>query len=697
MDIIVNFLVRISLLTSDSKLDGDQRLQRRSIDLFRRTLDMFGESVVLRSIYFEKVFSMCSSSDESVQSDSTPTYINASDKKSKYKPGKIVKGGNKVSTKLGTGWSKQTGAKLVSPASDTNEQSTPMNIPLPLLLTCLDLFIALLERAPNNNFITANSNKVMEIISACFNHTSEKDGEMQVKLKRFIFLMFYIDYGRASFPLLNHLKVLIELSLVTSDESVNDDLTGNKTGKSNIICSNASMENANADNKEKKTALEDDDSKFSSGDAGTSTEIFQSYFILQVLEEVFETRKCPEFIENFKSSLLSLAQTLTKNHLHHVALNSKCINSVQSRGNGLQQVLSTPVIGIIEEACSCTTQLTCIESIVEREHKLVSHVSLTTLLKSLISCIRILGSSSVPYSFTEARKSYFQILSNILDLSDNIPLLTTAVGIIGNWMISGGGPMTHKERNSFLWKMTAFDNRGMPEAPTQALVSIVSRMVISLHNTCRNTIKADNKGSDILLGRSLMASLLCADSSVRIKLFELYGTFDETQEDSKMEKSSIETTGLPDRSPVDILWQLLHSDWEGLGMRLWILVFVECFILTMDHEGGVLSSSDNTLPNSQSNSSSSSLNKNDMVNIFPPKPTLQVIGPIFTCEKNDESSCLDNQISLDAFGSILRDFFHIISTEKLSSNSGMGRLLSSLRELSHGSKYARHFMFSFQI
>ena len=219
--------------------------------------------------------------------------------------------------------------------------------------------------------------------------------------------------------------------------------------------------------------------------------------------------------------------------------------------------------------------------------------------------------------------------------------------------------MTHKERNSFLWKMTALDNRGMPEAPTQVLVNIVSRMVISLHNTCKNTIKADNKGSDMLLGRSLMASIVCADSDTRMKLFELYGTFEKAREDNK--KISIGITGLPDRSPVDVLWQLLHSDWEGLAMRLWILVFVECFILITHHKGGVISTSDDdtnksTLPSLQGNE--------------------QLVPEIKDI----------NNLNLEAFGSGLRDFLSIISSEKSSSSSGMGPILNALRELSHGSK-----------
>ena len=645
MDIIVNFLIRISLLTSDSKSDGDQRLQKRSLDLFRRALDMFGESIVIRPIYFEKVFSMCNGSDELAQHEPISIYATSSEKKSNDK---FVKGSEK-----------QTGTK-----SDSNEQST--SIPVPLLLTSLDLFIMLLEHTPKNNFITTNSSKVMEIISACFNHTSEIDGEMQVKLKRFILLMFSIDHGRASFSLINHLKMLMELSLTSGDDS-NDDAA---VRKPDINDSNVTTENKSTGNKEKKKGGEDYDSKISSGDAGTTTEKFKSYFILQVVEEILETRKGPEFIENFTSTFLDLAQKLTKNHLQNVALNSKCINSVQSRGNGLQQVLSTPVIGIMEEACSFTNQHTSIELICEREYKEVAHAPLTTLIKSLISCVRIIGSSSVPYSFTEARKSYFQILSNILDLSDNIPLLITAVGIVGNWMILGGGPMTHKERNSFLWKMTAFDNRGMSEAPTQVLVNIVSRMVISLHETCKNTIKVDNKGSDMLLGRSLMACIVCADSDTRLKLFDLYGNFEKDREDTKLdEKTSIDITGLPDRSPVDVLWQLLHSDWEGLAMRLWIVVFVECFLLITHHEGGVISTIDKPY---------SCMMEDDTT-----KSTLPAL------QGNDQSMSETkevNKTSLEAFGSRLRDFLSIISSEKSSSSSGMGPVLNALRELSHGSK-----------
>ena len=82
---------------------------------------------------------------------------------------------------------------------------------------------------------------------------------------------------------------------------------------------------------------------------------------------------------------------------------------------------------------------------------------------------------------------------------------------------------------------------------------------------------------EMLIGRSLVACLLTANNSLRELLLSHFvsrvalGSGDS-------QNTMLETEGIPRRTPAALLWQLFHSDFEGLGGRNWIVLFVEILL-----------------------------------------------------------------------------------------------------------------------
>jgi hypothetical protein len=77
----------------------------------------------------------------------------------------------------------------------------------------------------------------------------------------------------------------------------------------------------------------------------------------------------------------------------------------------------------------------------------------------------------------------------------------------------------------------------------------------------------------------LVACLLTANRSLRDTLLSLY--ISQTS-DVGEEQASISPAGeIPIRGPVELLWQLFHSDFEGLGGRNWDVLFVELLLTSI--------------------------------------------------------------------------------------------------------------------
>jgi len=85
--------------------------------------------------------------------------------------------------------------------------------------------------------------------------------------------------------------------------------------------------------------------------------------------------------------------------------------------------------------------------------------------------------------------------------------------------------------------------------------------------------------------------------SIRETFFSLFATQKFISSKKTLEELSaiaedistnkISEAGVPGRTPLDVLTQLLYTDWEGCGSRYWLVVCVDLMLATGLHSGGV--------------------------------------------------------------------------------------------------------------
>lgn len=253
-----------------------------------------------------------------------------------------------------------------------------------------------------------------------------------------------------------------------------------------------------------------------------------------------------------------------------------------------------------------------------------------TAVTALIICMRLLAESSIPYTFSLKRQSFFSILETILDTSNNIMILTSCVAVIHSWITDKCDcPMTSTEIVSFIGKMTQLDPRCLSDSAAQPLYELVANAVSFLCRCQKSSLKTvscgrsgdeDLKSSlavpttiekeerdlsqNYLISRVLVAAQMCANAVVRFSALLVIGAqhrldFDGAQNNHSTDPLS-RFGSISGRSPVDILSQLFSRDSEGVGSRYWIAVFVDLLIAISDHTGNLelvtYNTSDSTNP-----------------------------------------------------------------------------------------------------
>lgn len=449
------------------------------------------------------------------------------------------------------------------PSSGTQSPDDSKTVSSSLLLACLDIFIVLVHLAPRNSFLKRNSDKVTAILAPCFARVRTEDDYNGIRQKLRDFLLPVLANEEQKIlddVAIFRVKVLLETLIIETD------------GFDVIPPSTPSSEQKGsrdrpASHQEKK--------------AGGSC---LAHFSVAIIEEASESS--PSIVETFSSSLLGLAEKLCAKHLQDAASNQRQGNLYPKQGGKSRfcQKRFSPVAGIIESACSPISIPDVIHSAAKTSVGAMETdwskqiPTIGTALRSLTACLRLLGSSSIPFSFSQNRTTLFRILSNILDSSDNVQVIMTAVSIVRKWLLAGTshGPFTSKEWRSFLSKLTSFDFNGLPDIALQPIADMVAGTVIDLHSQYaankqepRRLLDELSEDNDISLGRALVACSINANSRIRSLILQLFC-------DSR---TGDEASGcFRERSPLDILWQLAHSDFNGLGSRMWTIVFVEVLL-----------------------------------------------------------------------------------------------------------------------
>jgi hypothetical protein len=394
-DTIVNFLIRINLLVAESKGDtlSHNSLAERALNLFKKGLFRWSGKCTIQAAYFDKVLSMCQN-EPSVFSETEPQ----AHYEKKAKDGKSKgKARNKASSK-----SNNTTKSTTPSGSSTHTKSTEevKFVSSSLLVACLDIFIAILEGASHNTFLLDNSPLVVSILSSCFARASKLEyGNIRIRLEKFLKHTFSVRRVLTEHAL-SSIRLLMERSILESTFSV-----GHIHG----------TEGETTTKKAPSGILEKLVPNRIGGDCS-------ALFILRVIEHAYLINV--EFIEQFTGCLLSLAQKLAKEHLREAALNGRVTTpKMQQKGvAAFRQVQATPVLGILHQACGDSftrgspvasgTKKKIVDDGISRSLKNVTELG--SSFCSLIVCLRLVSSSSLPYSFTESRQNLLHIISNIL-------------------------------------------------------------------------------------------------------------------------------------------------------------------------------------------------------------------------------------------------------------------------------------------
>lgn len=409
-----------------------------------------------------------------------------------------------------------------------------------MLYSCVEVLTTMID-AGMLDFFTINSGLMNKIANVCFLNARD-DLLLRTRLRSFI----------SSAGTTPSLTALVAVSL---EKILLDATAEQKKGSSNRTSDQTSK--AASRSRDKNTPLDD-----------SIVALSYALFALELIDEL--CRKHVDFRRRIGSTVLSLAGLLTKNHLLEAAAKQRQGSSCAPRTAASGIMHHTPTKGILEQACTKESSTGTPPGGRSRSTK--ENAESSDLVRALYFSLAIFENSDTPYLFTQDRKVLVHILSSILDSSDNVLLLMMSTRFVGKWLLSDstGIPVTVKERNSLLWKLSSFDSRCLPDdVAAQPLADLVRYFVSS--------VSPSGHGDGLVFGRSLIACLLHANEPARQEVFSIY--LDKRKPPMEIQ--------LPDpngddskRNPscLDVLWRLLHGDYEGLGGRFWVVVFVEALL-----------------------------------------------------------------------------------------------------------------------
>lgn len=296
-------------------------------------------------------------------------------------------------------------------------------------------------------------------------------------------------------------------------------------------------------------------------------------FLLEVLRALSELCvKRETFCLRLAYSLLALGAAISKNHLAEAAAKQRQGSSSPSRTSTVGSMYHTPTVGILEVALQFENSESA--RLQANRHRTGKDATVSTGTGEYVECLLIILSTvertDLPMTFTSERKMFVQLIGGLLDGSDSVHLLSLATRIIGKWLVSGpsSSPLTVKEKHSFLWRLSSFDSKLLPDdLASQPLVDLVAFLIQKLPPSF-----GSGDGDDLVYGRSLVACLLNANVEKRQHLLALYL---RPIVHRQMESRPLDE---PKLSYLDVLWRVLHSDFEGLGGRHWAVVFVEALL-----------------------------------------------------------------------------------------------------------------------
>lgn len=553
----------MEILLADTKLEASTKmLHEKTLHLLRLLLRT-RQSCVILPLYFEKVISM--------YAEETPTNKSSS-----------------WDTKENRIGEKSTQRAVSKPSSSkTRDDSKPVSPAL--LLACLEIFTILVVEAPRNSFMVDNAQVVMDILEPCFDRIRQIDSiKIRKKLKDFVIELIKSKFGDTDYAgVVQHIKVLLESLL---DVDVLDGATGSWA---------ESLSGKDSVRREDRRSKEQLESSTESENPCRSYIIFFSLDIIMEISTIY-----PHFVRSFSGTLVALVNKLVERHLQGItSLQPQGgVSSLAGRVSSQQHKQATSTCGILQEAYNVCKKPTDIQKVGETVHVgagwlQVSDISIA--IRSVIKCLQLISMSDIPFHFTQTRSSFMKILGSILDNSDNIFLLLSVTGIVGNWLAltDGRTPLAYKEKVAFLRKISVLDCRPLSAIVAQLLGDLVGNIMISIANQGISKVFPENdqpiKGTpkielkaerslhcfetpQKMFRRLLVSCLLNANRLVRKRALLLLVTkADKLNDALNLARSGERKVVLSGRNLFDVLLQLLSNDYEGVSARFWPMIFVE--------------------------------------------------------------------------------------------------------------------------
>ncbi|KAL7534798.1 hypothetical protein ACHAXR_010621, partial [Thalassiosira sp. AJA248-18] len=329
-------------------------------------------------------------------------------------------------------------------------------------------------------------------------------------------------------------------------------------------------------------------------------------FAISVIEKV-------DFIAPFLGSLAVAAEEIAKEHVKEASGKSSNSSMQQMSENGIHRLSATPTLGVFDEACAFGFKPPSIGKDVHvtnggyKNQIIIETETLGVPLGSLIASMRLLGSSDSLFTFSSTRKTFMKVLRTILDSSDSLPVLLTAVSIIGKWLMSDiqQMPLTKSEREGFLWQLSFLDFQSLSETSSQALGDMICCVVLTAYGHDPSIIQESIRFDESLTSNGIAHShkhrdrvvkeetfqklfsfgLLSANPHVRSLTMAIFSTqlSDCTLAHEKVSSIAIESDS--SRHLGDVLRQVLQLDFEGLGKRLWTTAIVDVLLASACTEG----------------------------------------------------------------------------------------------------------------
>ena len=278
-------------------------------------------------------------------------------------------------------------------------------------------------------------------------------------------------------------------------------------------------------------------------------------FCMDVLHII--CKKTKSFINRLEHVLLQVAGSLAKDHVSE-AIAKQRQGSSNAKATFTGVLHHTPTRGILHE---CLKKESYDSRTTSSRAKSNKSEQLHGSDRALFLSLAIFEEQDIAFNFTHNRKALFQIIGTILDHSHTVMLLIQSTRVVGKWLLTSDGlsPVIVKERNSFLWKLSSFDIRCLPnDVAAQPLIDAIRHFIHRFGSA--KLLKGDD--FRLVFGRLLVASLLHPNTSTRKDLMYEYLSITKDQGEGSL----------------NVLWKLLHSDFEGIGNRYITAIFTEAIL-----------------------------------------------------------------------------------------------------------------------